>query len=416
MIFVEVLNYSFVFMTGGLISYYLLISLSALKRDDNIDYTAGKIRKFAVIVFAHEKKQLLSSLLYSVSGLVYLKNKYDVIVIADSYANDIVQTAEKMGAKVMVPPIGTRKRHKKNILPWAFESLLQENKSYDAFVLFDSDGLVSGNYLEVMNYYLEQGNEVVQCSYSNLYSPKNWVDKISEVNFIIDRVVYPRGRKVLGMGTALQSNGICFSTALLREIPWKIDKQSNITEYGLDLKLDGIDIAFASSAVVFTKIPTTHSGKGESNYFSNPNAGHFHLIRKYISRFLRGRVNRNSVKYIDLLFGLIIPQFSNLVLFVISMAIIDGMLWGVGWISLSALLLWVLLIGIVLINVSVALIVAGGKQKFLKQIMMYIPVNIYIKVKRFFQRNGKNEKSIVAPDDGNDKYVTVSDDNQPVQQ
>jgi hypothetical protein len=70
----------------------------------------------------------------------------------------------------------------------------------------------------------------------------------------------------------------------------------------------------------------------------------------------------------------------------------------------------------VLINVSVALIVAGGKQKFLKQIMMYIPVNIYIKVKRFFQRNGKNEKSIVAPDDGNDKYVTVSDDNQPVQQ
>lgn len=410
--FIEVLNYSLLFAVGGLIIYYLLISFLALWGNRDIDHEGIKTRKFAVVLFNHGKEQVLSRSLYSVSGLVYPKNKYDIIVIADSYSDSIVQVAEKMGAKILVPPLGKRDENKKNILSWAFDSILQGDELYDAVVIFDSDGLVSGNYLKVMNYYLEQGSEVIQGGFNNLNRAESWIDKIREVDFLINRFVYPMGRKVMRLGINLRSNGICFSTALLREFPWNIEKQPSITEYGLDLRLNGIEIDFASNAVVFKKIFPTND-EDNNSYFRNRNADSYYLIRKYMSRLLSRTGKKKSFKHVGLLLEFVLPQFSNLMLFVAAMGIIDGILWGLGWISLSALLFWLLLVGGAICSVSLAIIAAGTQQKFLRSVM-YIPVTIYIKVQGL-SRKFQGEEQTIEASNGKGKFFVVPDENQPVE-
>jgi hypothetical protein len=411
MLFIEVFYYSLVFAAGGLVSYYLFISLLALRANRDINHEAVKTRKFAVILFTHGKEQILSRLLYSLSGLVYPKNKYDLIVVADSYSDSIVQVAEKMGAQIMIPPAGKRNENKNNILSWAFDSILQGGKPYDAVIIFDSDGLVSGNYLEVMNFYLEQGSEVIQCGFNNLLNAESWVDKIREIDFLIDRFVYPMGRKILGRGINIRSNGICFSTALLRAFPWKSEEQPGIIEYGLALRLNGVEIDFTSTATVFAKgFPIN---KDKNSYSGNRNAGNYQLIRKYMPRVFSKTVKTKSFKYVDMLLELASPQFANLMLFVLAIGVIHGILWWGGLVSLSALLLWLLIIGVALTTVYVALTVIGEREIFLRSVM-YIPITFYIKVQDFIKKYRSEEQAIVVPDE-KDKCVAVSDENHPMQ-
>lgn len=410
MIFIEGFNYLLVWVAGGVTSYYLLISFLALVKNKNADYEVTKIRKFAVVLFTHEKEQGLSRILYSLSGLIYPKNKYDLIVIADSYSDNIIKVAEKMGAKIMVPPTDKRDKNKNMILPWAFDSILDGDESYDAVVIFNSDGLISGNYLEVMNYYLEQGSEMIQGSSNNLDSPKNWIDKICEVDFLFNRFVYPIGRKILGLGLTFENNGICFSSVLLREFPWKTEKQPSIVEYGFDLRLRGVEIDFAPNAVVFTSILPSNSDK--NSYFRTPDPLSYQSLRKQVPQLLEKTVKRKSRKYAYVLIELLLPKFTNITFLVVAMGLINGVLWGLGWISLSPLLYWAVVFGLAITSIIIALTAAGTQQKLLKS-FMYIPVTVYLKAKGFIQKYLGEDQEIVSPKE-KDKRFVVSDENQPV--
>jgi hypothetical protein len=411
MVYIEVLNYFLVFTAGGLISYYFVISLLALRTNTNISHEAIRTRKFAVILYSQGNGNVLSRSLYSISGLVYPKNKYDLIVIADSYSDSIVQIAKKMGAKILVPPNNQQAGNKNYILPWAFNSLLKGDASYDAIVSFDSDGLISGNYLKVMNYYLEQGSEVIQGSFNNLNNPKSWIGKIREMDYVIDRFVYSLGRKALNQGINLRSNGICFSTALLREFPWEIEKQPSITEYGIDLRLNGIEVDFASPAIVFTEILPVITSK--KNYFINQSVSNYQLLRKYMPQFLRRVMKTKSFKHADIFFELVSPKFANLILFALAIGAMNGIGWGLGWIGLLTLILWSMIIGTAITSVYLALIVAGAQQKF-RRLVMYIPVTIYLKIEALFKKTRRSEQPIETPN-GKEKYLRVPDENQPVQ-
>lgn len=411
MVYVEVLNYFLGFTAGGLISYYFVISLLALRMDTNMSHEAIKTRKFAVILYSHGNGNVLSRSLYSISGLVYPKNKYDLIVIADSYSDNIVQIAKKMGAKILVPPKNQQAGNKNYILPWAFNNLLKGDASYDAIVSFDSDGLISGNYLNVMNYYLEQGSEVIQGSFKNLNTPKSWIGKIREMDYVIDRFVYLLGRKALNQGINLRSNGICFTTAILREFPWEIEKKPSITEYGINLRLNGIDIDFASPAIVYTE--TLPGITNKKNHFIDQSVSNYQLLRKYMPQFIRRAMKTKSIRHADIFFELVTPKFANLILFSIVVGVMNGIGWGLGWTGIFALLLWSLIIVTAIASVYLALIAAGSQQKF-KKLVMYIPVTIYLKIEALLKKTRSSKQLVEMPDEkGN--FLRVPDENQPVQ-
>lgn len=408
MVFIEVLNYLLLFTAGGLTGYYFLISLLALRTKSNIDYESIKIRKFAVVLFTHGKGVVLSRSLYSISGLVYPKNKYDIIVIAESYSENIVQTAKKMGAKILVPPKNIQVAKNKNILPWAFNRLLQSDAQYDAIVSFDADGLVSGNYLQVMNYYLEQGGEVIQGSLNNLRSPRGWVDKIREIDFLINGLVYPLGRKALKMGVNLRSNGICFSMVLLREFPWKIEKQPSMLEYGLNLRLNGIEIDFAPPAVIFRN--ALPSDTINSSYFNNQYVRNYQLIRKYVPQLISKGLKKKSFTYFDIIIELVSPKFGSLMIFVVAMGVINGVIWGLGWVTLSTLLLWLSVISIGIAGLPIAITVTDTEERLLGSIL-YIPINIYLKIQALLKKAQKAEQLVER---STENLVRVPDENQPV--
>lgn len=411
MIVIEVLNYFLLFGAGVLVSYHLLISLFAFRVNSNDDRKTIKSRRFAVILFTQGEGEVLSRSLYSLSGLVYPKNKYDLFVVAQSYAEGILEMAEKMGAQIMVPPKEKLQKETQNILPWVFEQIVLKEQNYDAIVVFDSDGLVSGNYLDVMNYYLEQGCEIIQGAYNNLRLTKKWVEQIREINFLIDHNIYPIGRKGIGLGVNIRSNGTCFSTSLLHAFPWKIGGHQNSTEYGLSLRLDDIEIDFAPEALFYTEISNRRKSQGNSQHDIRPNR--YQFIKNYVSEIVSKTFKRKSLKYFDILVDLFFPRFRNVMFFVVLMGIITGIIWWMGGIATAPLLAWLVITGGVEINVFLSSVKMDRKNKILET-AIYIPVNFYIIGQEVITQFFGKEDSVGSVERKNNR-ITVLDKNHPVQ-
>ena len=242
-------------------------------------------------------------------------------------------------------------------------------------------------------------------------SSESWIDKIYDVNFLLNRFVYPMGRKVLGLGTTLCSSGVCFSTDILREFPWQIDQYPSVLEYGFDLQLKGIEIDFASSALVFTKI--TPSSSEVNNYPNTPSASSYHLIKKYVPQLLSTKANIKSIIRIGILLELVSPKLANLILLIVAMGLINTVLWWVGWVSVSALLIWLVVGAVAILSIPVALMVTDAPQKFLKS-LMYLPITVYTMLQDSIQKYQKEDPSIIELKK-KDNGLRVSDESKPVQ-
>src|SRR5690625_3800980 len=170
MIVIEIIQYGLGTLIMILLIYQLILSISALREKKRITFNSDQNRHFAIVLPPPENGQMISKTLYSLFGLVYPKNLYDVIVIDANITRETADNARELGAIVLKKKeLSQTEEHRE--LQWAFRQILQGDKSYDAVSVIESGSLVSGNYLDVMNYYLDEGSSVIQGS--NLILPQH---------------------------------------------------------------------------------------------------------------------------------------------------------------------------------------------------------------------------------------------------
>lgn len=239
MIIFEIIFSTFFIVLAPLLGYQFFLSLVSLFANKKTEFTSEQSRNFAFIVPAHNEEKIISKTIYSLSGLIYPKKNYDVFVIADNCTDQTAQIARSLGTTVL-ERTNPNKRGKGYALRWAFDKVLGHEKTYDAIIVVDADSLVSGNFLEVMNDYLNEGSRVIQCSDLVLPEPGNWSVEATRIGFLLYNYVKPLGRKVLGLNMGLRGNGMCFSADVLKEIPWQAWSLTEDVEYGLVLLLKGL--------------------------------------------------------------------------------------------------------------------------------------------------------------------------------
>lgn len=350
MIFIEIIQYGMGFLMIVLLSYQLILSVLALRVRKKIAFKSVQNRQFAIVMPAPKNGQMISKSLYSLFGLVYPKNLYDVFLVGDNLSSEAVNIAREMGAIVF----DKKKSHQdtnSNELQWAFEKILQEEKAYDAILIIESDSLVSGNYLDVMNYYLDNGSKVIQSS--NLMLPQSGFQgkRGMQITFLLYNLVKPLGRKVFGFGMGLRGNGICFKTQILRNNLWLLDSITDDIGYGLKLQLKGIDIDFVHEAVLLKEIPT----ESIENDFQRKerDIGWIPIVKHYAPELLKAGFRRKSLSYFKSFLDLIIPSSVDMLLIALVMGVINILMWaGAGW-SLSFVWIWifVFVIGVAYITV-----------------------------------------------------------------
>ncbi len=304
----------------------MLTVLASRARKTN-DFSAPSQRRFAVVVPAHDEAGGIGTTVASIRSVVYPSALFDAIVIADNCTDETAHRAMAAGAIVLERNEPGR-RGKGQALRWGFDRLIDGDTRYDAVIVVDADSVVSPNYLEVMNWYLEHGARAIQSS--DLADPENtsWNAQMTRIGFLLYNYVRPLGRNALGGSSGLRGNGMCFSTSMLREFPWNAYSVTEDLEYGLQLLLKGVSVTFAPEAVVYAVMPA--DPKNAEGQRARWEGGRFAVIRRYAIPLL-GKAARGSLACLDAFFDLVVPALVTLIGFVLLGSLLTLVLawWGV---------------------------------------------------------------------------------------
>lgn len=402
MIFYEIIQYALIAAGGSLIGYQFILSVFAFKTKELENFETERQRKFAVFIPAHNEEEVIAKTLYSLFGLIYPVNLYDIIVVADNCTDKTAKIASNLGVRVLERS-NEKERGKGYALRWAFDKVLNGDKKYDACVVLDADSLISGNFLEVMNYYLENGSEVIQSSDLVIPQPGAWSSESTRIGFLLYNYVKPMGRKALGLDMGLRGNGMCFSADVLKRHPWQAWSLTEDLEYGLFLMLKGIKIEFAPEANIWAQMPV--NAKNAESQRTRWEMGRYPLIEKYSPQLLKAFFTKGSFKYLDTLLELITPPLVNLLLFVVFMFLLNGSLWLLGLETFTFTWIWLLITLTGGLYLLLGLIASGADKQLYKSIL-YIPVYVFWKVKVYVTAlwKGRNKQWIRTTRETAEKY------------
>lgn len=360
---IEIALIIFLIVVGFFTLYLtLLTALGFLYNAKAKEFSSSKKRGnqkkhcFAVIVPAHNEEQVIAETVSNLVDINYPKELFHVFVVADNCTDKTSSYALRKGVTVI------ERENKKFLgkgyaLEWCFKLLLKNQwrnkdipKFFDAFLVIDADTTVSKNILEVLNTYLNQGCKAIQCADLVKPNPGSWSSEITRVGLYLYNYVRPLGRKMLNCSAGLRGNGMCFTTNLLKKIPWLAFSQTEDLEYGLVLLLNGIPVTFAPEAKVQAVMPI--NPQNAETQRARWEFGRFPLLKKYSSVLLKEAVKKKSFKIFDSFIELITPAFVNLSLFTFAMLIINMLLTVLDVLTTNTfLLLWILLFALQLFYV-----------------------------------------------------------------
>ncbi|WP_138429419.1 glycosyltransferase family 2 protein [Fodinibius saliphilus] len=392
MTFFEVIQYSVAIIFGLFLINQFLFSIFALKANKKDDFSTTRQRKFAIMLTGHNLESIITRSLYSLSGLVYPQSLYDLIVIADNCTDNTVEVSERLGARVLHRKEGTPES-REYMIKWGLQQLNNIALEYDAVVFIDAGSLISGNYLEVMNYYLEQGSLVIQSNYQLLPKKQSRFAEIVRIEFLLKNFVRPLGRKALGLETVLRGSGMCFSTRLLEQIPWKARSRNDVSDYGLEIQLSDILIEFAPEASVSVEFEPESREQFARVLKSiyKPYSGIF----KWGPKLWGATFQKGNIRFLELFIDLIMPRSVTLIVFPVTLMIVSILLWEIGWSPMSVILVWMILAGLGMLQLYIGLTAADLSHR-LYWTAMYVPKNLITKIKYKFAnywQGNKNDKS-----------------------
>lgn len=150
---------------------------------------------------------------------------------------------------------------------------------------------------------------------------------------------------MLNCSAGLRGNGMCFTTDVLKKIPWFAYSQTEDLEYGLNLLLRGVTVTFAPEAKVYATMPA--KPQNAETQRARWELGRFPIIKKYFLLLLVSAFKKKSFKIFDAFVELITPAFTNLFLITAVMLLLTLLLTSVGILPANIFLwLWVLLIAL----------------------------------------------------------------------
>ncbi|MBI5548426.1 MAG: glycosyltransferase, partial [Deltaproteobacteria bacterium] len=211
--------------------------------------------RFDLLVPAHDEAANIAATVKSLLALDYPASLRRVVVVADNCRDETARLAAEAGAAVWV------REHRQRVgkghaLAFAFSRCLAEGWS-DAVVVVDADTLVSPSLLQAYSARLEQGARALQADYGVRNPDDSWRTRLAAIAFALFHTVRSLARERLGLSCGLRGNGMCFTTGLLREVPYAAFSLVEDVEYGLRLGEAGQRVWYADEARVYGEMVST---------------------------------------------------------------------------------------------------------------------------------------------------------------
>jgi cellulose synthase/poly-beta-1,6-N-acetylglucosamine synthase-like glycosyltransferase len=291
------------------IALYLALLTAAALRYRPVPSPSEPRLKLAVLIPAHDEALLIARCVTSLVDQDYVRELYDVVVIADNCTDETATIARDAGADLVLVRDAPDARGKGRALRWAIDRLLSGEQAPDAIVVIDADSWVPRDFLSRLSAPVHHGAEAIQADYL-LESNGTSGAALRAVAFLLVNRVRPAGRSVLGMSTFLVGNGMLFATGLLRRHPWEAFTSTEDIEYSLDLQTAGVRIAFAADA--FVRSETAPNPKAAAVQQLRWEGGKLYLLRTRVPRLVRDAIRSGRPSLIVAAFDLATPPLGLL--------------------------------------------------------------------------------------------------------
>jgi 1,2-diacylglycerol 3-beta-glucosyltransferase len=289
-------------------SGYLFVLTVRSRQTTPPTYGAPNAR-FAVVVPAHDEEAGIAATIESLLALDYPRDHFEVIVVADNCTDDTAARAAAAGAEVLVRNDAER-RGKGFALAHAFEHVVAGGRA-DAVVVIDADTVVSPNLLRAFDARIATGAAAVQADYAVRNPDSGWRPRLMAIALGMFHVVRSTGRENLGVSCGLRGNGMCFTTALLGEVPHDAFSIVEDVEYGIRIGERGHRVHYAGEAHVYGEMVS--SEKASRSQRERWEGGRRQLVKDHGLRLLRRAIATRSPLDFDLAMDLFVPPLSTLV-------------------------------------------------------------------------------------------------------
>ncbi len=305
-------------------SLYLL-GLTLLSARNSRPPPSRRATRFDVIIPAHNEEAGIAAVVRSIRAIDWPADKFRVVVVADNCTDDTARLAAEAGAQVLVR-VNDGLRGKGHALDHAFRES-RERGWADAVAIIDADSLVSPNLLEAMAARLDRGEHAVQVHYgvSNLHA--SWRTRLMAIAMGAFHRLRSRGRERLGLSCGIRGNGWALTHALLQRVPYASYSLAEDLEFGIELGMRGIRVAYADEAHCDGEMVSGE--KAARSQRRRWEQGRAALLRSAVLPLLKRAVTAPSLVCLDLALDLLILPLSYVALMILAFT-------GLAWLLVPA--------------------------------------------------------------------------------
>ena len=331
--------------------YATLVTLAApFGRGRTVAVGAG-LRRFAVLVPAHNEEAVIGRTLDSLDALDYPRDRFDVWVVADNCNDGTAAVARAHGARVEERQ-NRALAGKGHALGWLLQRLDEQGERYDGYLIVDADSVLSRNYLRAFEAQLGAGAPAMQGYYTVLPLHGTRAEALRGVALALVHYLRPAAKRALGLSCGLKGNGMGFAAALIARHGWPTAGLAEDVEFNLLLAAEGVRVAFAPEAVVRAEMPSSLRASASQN--RRWEAGRVAALRAALPLLLRG-LRRRDAAAIDSAIEQLVPP--------LSVPVTLTMLCAAGGAALRAPWLWLpalAALAVFIVYVIAGLVLAGA--------------------------------------------------------
>ena len=279
--------------------YLLTLTVFARRSSENQGGGDESIA-FEVIVPAHDEEAGIADTVRNLRALDW--PIFRVVVVADNCSDRTAEQARAAGAEVLVRDDPSR-RGKGHALAYAFE-----RSAADAVVVVDADTVASPNLLSAFAARIARGAQAMQADYAVKNRDASWRTRLLVIALALFHVLRSLARERLKLSCGLRGNGMCFTRALLREVPHDAFSVVEDVEYGLRLGEAGRRVHYVEEAHVYGEMVS--AGSRAVSQRQRWEGGRRQMARAHGLRLLRLGVARRDPVLLDLAMDLLVPPLS----------------------------------------------------------------------------------------------------------
>jgi cellulose synthase/poly-beta-1,6-N-acetylglucosamine synthase-like glycosyltransferase len=227
--------------------YLLFFSLTGKLAKKRVFPAAQKIRTIRIFVPGYKEDAVIITTAREAVTQNYPTDKFEVVVIADSFSAATLATLRALPIKVV--EVSFEKSTKGKAIQKAIEAT--QEKPVDIVVILDADNRMSQGFLHAVNNAFEAGYRVVQGhrTAKNFQTPFALLDACTEE---INNHIFRRGHVAVGLPSALIGSGMAFEWPLFLQLLENMGETAGEDkEMEFRLMRQKIDIAFLDQSFVY---------------------------------------------------------------------------------------------------------------------------------------------------------------------